>query len=95
MSVLALETNREQADAIRQACGLAGTSVSVVESAADLLAALRAHPPSLVLLPPLVSAADEAAVIDMLRSSPQYGHIEVLVTPTLAPAPAPRPADRP
>ncbi len=84
MSVLALEPNRSQADGIRQACSLAGTSITVVENVGDLLAAMQAHPPTVVLLPALVTAVDEAAVVEFLRSSPQYPHVEVLVTPMLA-----------
>ena len=84
MSVLALETDRQQAEAIRHACGLAGTDVRIVDSAGELLNALLSETPSVVLLPPLVSAADETALVDFLRTTPQCDHVEVLMTPVLA-----------
>jgi CheY-like chemotaxis protein len=85
MAVLALETDRDQAEAIRHAVGLAGTTVTIVESASDLLQALHAHPPAIVLLPPLVPASDESAFMEFLRATPKYGGVQVLITPLLTP----------
>lgn len=85
MSVLALETDYDQAAAIRQACELAGTHVAVVESAGALLNALAAETPSVVLVPPLVPAAEEAELVQFLRSAPKFDHLEVLMTPVLTP----------
>jgi hypothetical protein len=85
MSVVALETDRNQAEAIRHACAVAGTSVTLVESGCDLLPAIEAHRPGLVLLPWLAAAVDEAALVEFLRTSPQHAHVEVLMTPALTP----------
>jgi CheY-like chemotaxis protein len=84
MSVVALETDRGQAEAIRHACALAGTTVTIVESGADLSQAIEAHRPGLVLLPWLVTAVDEATLVEFLRTAPQHAHVEVLMTPALS-----------
>jgi PilZ domain len=85
MVVIALETDREQLAAIRHAvCDLVGARLVAVESVGHLVQALRTQAPDLMLLPALIRPADEATLVEHLRSAPELAHIETLITPMLA-----------
>jgi CheY-like chemotaxis protein len=85
MRVLALETDAGQEATLRQVvCGAAGARLTLVRSVDTAIQALRDETPDVVLMPALVSPADEMQLLDSLRSLPNGTYIEVLITPTLA-----------
>ena len=80
--MLALEPDSGKASAITQVVStIADASLTVVRSTDRLLEALRRGVPDLVLLPALLPWADEAQLIDALRSISDGRHLEVVVTP--------------
>ncbi|MGH9204852.1 MAG: hypothetical protein ACRD2A_26805, partial [Vicinamibacterales bacterium] len=84
MSILVLESDPEQAATIRHlVCDVVGARLTLVESVDRALHALRTSTPDLILLPPLVSPAEEAQLLTFLRTHPQGAHVEALITPVL------------
>lgn len=84
MNVVALETDRNQVTALRHVvCELVGARLLVVGSVDQLIHALQAHAPDLMLLPALIRPAEESALITFLRDVPDHAHIETLITPIL------------
>jgi hypothetical protein len=84
MSVLALEPDATQADAIHHVvCNLVGARLTVATSIDHALHLLRQSVPDLVLLPALVSPNQEATLIEALRVLPSASHVETLITPVL------------
>jgi hypothetical protein len=93
MRVLALETDAGQEATLRQVvCGAVGARLRLVRSVDTAIQALRDETPDVILMPALVSPAEEAQLLDSLRSLPNGTYIEVLITPPLA---APVTADAP
>lgn len=96
MNVVALETDREQVATLRQIVfELAGAGLTVVESVDQLIQVLVTEKPELMLLPPLLTPADDAAVLALLRILPAHAHIETLIIPTFAKATPTMPAADP
>jgi hypothetical protein len=94
MRVLALETDAGQEATLRQVvCGAVGARLTLVRSVDTAIQALRDETPDVILMPALVSPAEEAQLFDSLRSLPNGTYIEVLITPALA-APADAPTSR-
>ena len=86
MTVLALESDPEQAATIRHVVSdLVGAELILVKSVAHALQALHTQRPDLILLPMLVSPAEEAELIAFLRALPNGAHIETQITPILRP----------
>jgi hypothetical protein len=84
MSVLALEPDATQADAIRHVvCNLVGARLTVAISIGQALHLLRTSTPDLILLPALVSPSQETALIEALRALPDASHVDTLITPVL------------
>lgn len=82
MNVLAFECDRDHATAIRHVvCDVLREGLTVVHSVEDAVQALCTSVPDLVLLPALMPPADENTFLTSLRSLPDGGHIETLVTP--------------
>lgn len=80
-TVLALEPNPGHAIALRRACDLAQASLTLVDSKDEFLDALEDSRPDLVLLPSLLSLADESELFAHLRTLTDSGHMQVLLTP--------------
>jgi hypothetical protein len=84
VTVLALEPDPAHAAAIRHVvCHLVRAELTLVHSTDDALQVLRAGIPDLILLPPLVSPADETRLLACLRTLPDGTHVETLITPFL------------
>jgi PilZ domain len=96
MRVLALETDAGQEATLRQVvCGAVGARLRLVRSVDTAIQALRDETPDVILMPALVSPAEEAQLLDSLRSLPNGTYIDVLITPALAaPVTADAPASR-
>jgi hypothetical protein len=85
MNVIALETDQDQVATLRQiVCELAGAGLTVLESVDQLIQALVTEKPELILLPPLLTPADDNAVLALLRILPAHAHIETMIIPTFA-----------
>jgi hypothetical protein len=85
MRVLALEIDAGQEATLRQVvCGAVGARLSLVRSVDTAIQALRDETPDVILMPALVSPADEAQLLESLRSLPNGTYIEILITPALA-----------
>jgi hypothetical protein len=84
MSILVVESNAAQVETIRDiVCNVLGTELTLVDSIDDALDALQTTTPELVLLPALVSPAEEAKLVTFLRAHPKGGHIDTLFTPVI------------
>ena len=82
MNVVALEADRDQVATLRQVlCELAGVGLTIVDSVEQLIQVLVAEKPELMLLPPLLTPADDAAILALLRILPAHAHIETLIIP--------------
>jgi hypothetical protein len=85
MNVLALEPDALQAATIRKVvCGAVCARLTLVQFMDAALRVLREQTPDIVLLPALVSPAEEKQLLDSLRSLPRGAHVEVLITPSLS-----------
>jgi len=83
MNVVALETDRDQVATLRQALSaVAGVGLMIVDSVDQLIQVLVTEKPELMLLPPLLTPADDAAILALLRILPAHAHIETLIIPT-------------
>jgi PilZ domain-containing protein len=83
MFVLAVEPDKRLAATVREVvCDMVRADLTVVQSVERAIETLRTSIPDLILLPPLVSPADEASLVEVLRSLPGCSHIEMLMTPT-------------
>ena len=96
MAILALEPDPTRASTIRHiVCDVVRADLRLVRSKAELLQALGAEIPDLILLPALLSPADEAELLSHLSTLQNSGHLEILVTPfTFAPENPQAPAAR-
>lgn len=84
LTVLAVESDPEQAATIRHVvCDLVRAKLTLVTSVAHAVQALHTQRPDLILLPMLVSPADETQLIAFLRALPNGAHIETQITPVL------------
>jgi hypothetical protein len=84
MSILVLESDPAQVETIRHiVCNVLGTELTIVDSFDDAFKALEVSTPDLVLLPALVSPAEEAKMMTFLRGHPRGAHIETLFTPVI------------
>lgn len=84
MTVLALECDPAQAEAIRHVvCDVVREKLTLARTVEQALHALREGAPDLVLLPPLISPSEEAELIASLRGLPRGWLIETLTTPVL------------
>jgi hypothetical protein len=93
MAVLALESDPAQAAAIRHiVCDVVHARLTLVASVKDALEALHRDRPDLVLLPTLVTPAEETELVDALRALPDGANIETLTTPVLKALEEPTPA---
>jgi hypothetical protein len=93
MAVLALESDPAQAAAIRHiVCDVVHARLTLVASVKDALEALHRDRPDLVLLPTLVTPAEETELVEALRALPDGADIETLTTPVLKALEEPTPA---
>jgi hypothetical protein len=84
MGILVIEADPRQASAIRHiVCDLIKTKLTLVDSIAAAVDALATDTPELILLPPIISAADEAELRRALRRLPAAAHVEMQATPML------------
>jgi hypothetical protein len=84
MTVLAIEADPAQTAMIRHvACDMLQADVTVVDSLERAVRTLHAGTPEVVLVPALLSPADEADLLSAIRLLPDAGHVEVLTTPRL------------
>jgi PilZ domain len=82
MAILALETDPARAATIQQiASRLLKTDLTLVRSKTDFKRALSDETLDVVLLPALLSPADEAELIAYLSGRQASGHLEMLITP--------------
>jgi hypothetical protein len=82
MIVLAVEPDPRLAARLRQVVrDQVHADLKIVRSVELAIEALQTDPPDLILLPALVSPADEARLVDVLRNLPGCSHIEMLITP--------------
>jgi CheY-like chemotaxis protein len=85
MSILVLESDPAQIETIRHiVCNVLGTELMLVGSIDEAVEALHATTPDIVLLPALVSPAEEAKLVTFLREHPHGAYIETLFTPVIA-----------
>jgi hypothetical protein len=84
--ILAIEPDHRQASQLRaMARGRLGADLVHAESAGPALIALGGRVPDLILVPALLSPADEAAIGDHLRVlDAASSHVQTLITPLLA-----------
>jgi hypothetical protein len=96
MAVLAIEADPRQASALRHiVCDLLKNRLTLVDSIADAVDAMSTETPELILLPPIISPGDEAALLRAIRRLPSSAHVEMQVTPMLeSPAQTAHAADR-
>jgi hypothetical protein len=84
MGILAIEADPRQASAIRHiVCDLIKTKLTLVDSIAGAVDALEIQTPELILLPPIISSADEAELRRALGRLPSAAHVEMHATPML------------
>ena len=82
MTILALETDPARTKAIRHiVCDVVRAELRLVGSKNKLLEALSVDIPDLILLPALLSSADEADLLAHLSTLSDSGHVEMLMTP--------------
>ena len=82
MAILALEPDPAQARTIRHiVCDVVRADLRLVHSKNRLLEALSVGIPDLMLLPALLSSADEVDLLAHLSTLRDSGHLEILVTP--------------
>jgi len=82
MAILALETDPVRAATIQQiASRFLKTDLRLVRSKTDFKQALNAEIPDVVLLPALLSPADEAELMTCVTERDAAGHLEMLITP--------------
>lgn len=80
--MVAFDPELSNTQMIRQIVGdVPGAQLRTVRTKEALLTALDERTPDLVLLPPLMSPADEAQILQHLRTLADSDHLEVLVTP--------------
>ena len=80
----AIEADPRQASAIRHiVCDLIKTKLTLVDSIAGAVDALATQTPELILLPPIISSADEAELRRALGRLPSAAHVEMHATPML------------
>src|SRR5262249_43938689 len=68
---------------VRYVCDLVNEPLTLVESMAELLEAVPACRPDLILLPALLPPHEEAALLAYLRSLADDERIETLITPVM------------
>lgn len=91
MIILALESDPALAVAVRHVvCDLVRAKLTLVQSIDLAVQALHKETPDLILLPALVSPAEEAQLLTVLRTLPNCAHVEVLMTPVLEAPEAPK-----
>src|SRR5260221_7436665 len=84
--ILAIEPDHRQASQLRaMARGRLGADLVHADSAEPALIALAGRVPDLILMPALLSPADEAAIGDYLRAlDAASAHVQTLIIPVLA-----------
>jgi PilZ domain len=97
MAVLAIEADPRQASALRHiVCDLVKSRLTLVDSIAGAVLVLSTETPEMILLPPIISPGDEAALVSAIRRLPSAAHVEMHVTPMLeSPAQTAHAVDRP
>ena len=82
MIVLAVEPDPRLAATVRHVvCDLVRAELELVASVELAVEVLQTETPDLILLPALVSPADEGTLLAALRSRPECSHIDMLITP--------------
>jgi CheY-like chemotaxis protein len=82
--VLAIEPDPRQATYISSIVKDLGADLVLVECAADAVKALQTRAPDLVLVPALMSPADDAALVDALHAATTSAGGRILITPRFA-----------
>ena len=83
-SLLAIQPDRPQADALREALALsAARKVLVADSIDDALASIDHGIPDVILLPHLMPAAVEEYLVAYLRAIPGTSHVQIMGLPRL------------
>ena len=62
---------------------MVGAKLTLVQSINHAVQTLQTDTPDVILLPALVSPAEEAELLTALRSRPNSAHVEILITPVL------------
>jgi len=82
VAILALEPDPARAATIRQiVCDVLHAELRLVPSKSKLLEELSNGIPDVMLVPALLSSADEAELLAHLSNLRESGHVEILVTP--------------
>ena len=85
--VLAIESQAERADALRELVGgRVRDPLTVVDSIDAALASINQRVPEVILISPLMRPQDEAELVARLRDLPRASFVQTLIAPQLAPA---------